>query len=277
MIVAIQGFEGSFHHIVANHYFGDDIELKCCKTFRQLGASLSEGEVDVAVMAIENSIAGSILANYKIVQNRDLKVVGEYYLSITQNLMALPNTTLEQITQVRSHPIALLQCMDYLEGKDWELVESEDTALSARHISEGCLEGVAAVAGDLAAELYGLEIIAPQINTIQNNQTHFLILARSDDNRFNSKDVDKASLYMKIDHTQGALLEALQIIGRHDINMSLLQSCPVPEDPFSYMFHLNLEFTSINDLDRAMIELEAISERIHIYGVYKRGTINIEV
>ncbi len=273
MKVAIQGFEGSFHHIVANKYFGDDVELMTCKTFREVGAAVNEGVVDVAVMAIENSIAGSILANYKIVQNKGLKVVGEHYLSITQNLMALPGTRVEDITQVRSHPIALLQCMDYLEYRDWELVESEDTALSARHIAEQNLVGVGAVAGELAAELYGLEIVAPQINTIKNNQTRFLILARSDDSRFDATDVDKASMYLKLCHRQGSLLEALQILSRNNINMSLLQSCPIPENPFSYLFHMGLEFGSMDDLDRAVSELYEIAEEMHIYGVYKHTAI----
>lgn len=271
MKVAIQGFEGSFHHIVANNYFGDTAEIMPCKTFREVANAVSGGQAQMAIMAIENSIAGSILSNYKILQDKGLKVVGEYYLSITQNLMALPGTKLDQIKQVRSHPIALLQCMDYLEQRDWELIESEDTALSAKHIAQQNLVGVAAVAGDLAANLYGLEIIQPQINTIKNNQTRFLILAKVGKSDFDESKPDKASVYVKLPHRQGALFELLDIINSNGLNMSLLQSCPVPENPFTYMFHLGLEFDDLMKFVHATQQMQALVEEMHIYGIYKNG------
>lgn len=271
MIVAIQGFEGSFHHIVATRYFGPQCQILPCKTFRAVADAVHNHKADVAVMAIENSIAGSILSNYKILQDKGLKVVGEYYLAITQNLMALPGTRIEDLRQVRSHPIALLQCMDYLEQRDWELVESEDTALSAKHIAEQKLEGVAAVAGDLAANLYGLEIITPQINTIKNNQTRFLMLAAIGDTSHDETTPDKASIYVKLPHAEGTLFNALEIIKNNDLNMSLLQSCPVPENPFTYMFHMGLEFRDVMNFLRATQQLQAVAEQLHIYGIYKQG------
>lgn len=272
--VAIQGFEGSFHHIVAQNYFKDlgyEIELRYCSTFSELGLAVENKEVEVAVMAIENSIAGSILQNYKVIQQRGLKVVGEQYLKIDQNLMALKGTKLEDIKQVCSHPMALLQCMEYLEQQRWQLIESEDTALSAKQIAEGNLKGVAAVAGEIAAKLYGLEIIKPQINTIKNNLTRFLIVTNYDEQRFDTPEADKSSLYLKTSHREGALLEVLQVISKYGLNMSLLQSCPMPENPFSYIFHLALEFDNNRSFVSAISELSKVTEQIEIYGVYKRG------
>lgn len=269
--VAIQGFEGSFHHIVAHNYFGKTAQILPCSTFKQVADSVSNSTADVAVMAIENSIAGSILSNYKILQDKGLKVVGEYYLGITQNLMALPGTKIEDVKQVRSHPIALLQCMDYLETRNWELLETEDTALSAKHVSEQSLKGVAAVAGDLAAQLFGLEIIKPQINTITNNQTRFLILSRIGDTTFDENKPNKASLYVKLPHKEGTLFDALKIIKDNRLNMSMLQSCPVPKNPFTYLFHLGVEFDDVMDFLRATQQLQAVVEELHIYGIYKKG------
>lgn len=270
MKVAIQGYEGCFHQIVARRYFGKDAETVPCATFREVARRVETGETDYGVMAIENSIAGSIIPNYSILQNSRLQVAGEAFLRIKQNLMVLPGTRLEDIKEVHSHPMAFLQCIDYLDGHDWKLVETEDTALSARKISEQNLHNTAAIASSLAADLFGLEIIAPEINTIKHNYTRFMILKRYDHHM--DPIADKASLYFKTDHRHGSLLEVLKQTGDSSINMTKLQSYPIPEEPWHYLFHIDMEFECLDDYIRILDKIQATAKEVHVYGVYRRGT-----
>ena len=266
--IAIQGYEGSFHQIVAFDYFGRDTETIPCATFREVAACVKSGRADAGVMAIENSIAGSIIANYSILQDANLQVAGEVYLPIRQNLMALPGTRLEDIAEVQSHPMAILQCVDFLDAHpDWKIVESEDTALSARIIAENNLHGSAAIASTLAAELFGLEIIAPEINTIKHNYTRFMILKPHDHHI--APDANKASMYFKTDHRSGALMRALsQLDG---VNMSKLQSYPIPSEPWHYLFHIDIEFDCLDDYMINLERLQRVTEEVHVYGVYRNG------
>ncbi len=265
--IAIQGYEGCFHHIAANDYFGRDISIMPQDTFRGVAAAVKRGEADMGMMAIENSIAGSIIANYSILQDAKLQVAGEIYLPIKQNLMVLPDVELEDIREVESHPMALLQCIDYLDSRPWKLVESEDTALSARHIAEKGLRHTAAIASELAAEMFGLKIIAPEINTIKSNYTRFMVLKRHDHNI--DPHADKASLYFKTDHREGSLLRTLSQL--QGINLSKLQSYPIPSEPWHYLFHIDLEFGCLNDYIRNLDRLQEAAEEVHVYGVYRSG------
>lgn len=268
MKIAIQGYEGCFHQIVAKDYFGEGIETIPCDTFRAVAKSVKQGEADYGVMAIENSIAGSIIANYSILQDEDMQVMGEVYLKIVQNLMVLPGVRLEEITEVESHPMALLQCIDYLdEHPAWRLVESEDTALSARRIAEQGLRHKAGIASTLAAELFGLEIIGPEINTVKNNYTRFMILKRRDN--VSAPGANKASLYFKTDNTPGALVKAISTLG--GVNMTKLQSYPIPSEPWHYQFHIDLEFERMEDYLHNLELLQRVTEEVHVYGVYKNG------
>lgn len=272
MKVAIQGFEGCFHHIAAEEFFGtksQSVEIVPCGTFRALATTLLEGRSDAAVMAIENSIAGSILPNYNILQNSSLKVVGEIYLQIQQNLLVLPDVELEDIQEVQSHPMALLQCTDYLDDKGWRLIETEDTALSAKHIAEHGLRTSAAVAGYLPAQLYGLKILVPQINTIHNNHTRFLVLTRSDDDSLNPPQINKASLYFTVSHTHGSLNKVLKSMELYEMNMTKLQSYPIPTDPWHYIFHLDMEFSSLEQYRAAIGLMSHHSEEFCVYGEYE--------
>ena len=270
--IAIQGYEGSFHQIAAFRYFGRDIDTVPCATFRQVAAEVKSGRADAGVMAIENSIAGSIIANYSILQDSNLQVAGEIYLPIKQNLMALPDTDFKDIREVQSHPMALLQCVDFLDNHpEWKIVESEDTALSARIIAEKRLHGSAAIASSLAAEMFGLEIIEPEINTIKNNYTRFMILKPHDHHI--APDADKASLYFKTDHRSGALMRALsQLDG---VNMSKLQSYPIASEPWHYLFHIDIEFDCLDDYMINLERLQKVTEEVHVYGVYRNG-LNME-
>ncbi len=273
MRVAIQGYEGCFHHIAAEGYFGEEIRIVPCATFRGVVKALEEGSADRALMAIENSIAGSILPNYGLLQDRRLRVVGEIYLQIRQNLLVLPEVELDDVREVWSHPMALLQCADYLDDKGWRLVETEDTALSAAQIARDGVRHAAAIAGELPARLFGLKIIAPEINTIRNNHTRFMVLRRSEEcpEGENRDTINKASMYFQVGHRKGTLASVLNTMERYDINMTKLQSYPIPSDPFHYLFHLDMEFRDVWEYREAVMHMSAVSEGLTVYGEYTRG------
>lgn len=274
--VAIQGYEGSFHHIAARQYEGADVEIMPCDTFSAVASAVEHGEVDYGVMAIENSIAGSILPNYKILQQRNLHITGEIYLQIRQNLMVNHGVKLEDIREVESHQMALLQCAEYLESYGWRLVESADTALSAAELQKSGSRTTAAVAGELAAELFDLDIIAADIHTARNNYTRFLILERCDRAQFEPTAIhtvgNKASLYLKIPDTSGSLYDTLGALEGLDINMTKLQSYPIADQPFHYMFHVDMEFGALLALRIAVERMKAKGVEVHIYGVYNKNT-----
>lgn len=273
LTVAIQGYEGCFHHIAAEGFFGEGIRIVPCATFRGVVRALEDGSADAALMAIENSIAGSILPNYGLLQDRRLRVVGEVYLRIRQNLLVLPDVELDEVREVWSHPMALLQCADYLDDKGWRLVETEDTALSAARIAQDGVRHAAAIAGELPARLFGLKVIAPEINTIRNNHTRFMVLRRSEDCREdeNRNTINKASMFFRVGHRKGALVSVLNTMERYNINMTKLQSYPVPSDPFHYLFHLDMEFQDVWEYREAVMHMSSVSDGLTVYGEYTRG------
>jgi prephenate dehydratase len=270
-IVSIQGFEGSFHQIAARQFFGKGIGILPCTTFREVLETTKNSETDASVMAIENSIAGSILPNYNLLHKSNLSIIGEVYLPIKQHLLVNPGVRLEDIKEVHSHPIAILQCMDFLTRHNWKLVETEDTALSAKHIHQRKSKHIAGVAGKLAAELFDLEIAAENIHTEKNNYTRFLILQKAAVQR---SDADKASLSFHTDHSRGSLARVLTRIAEGGINLSKLQSFPIPSNAWKYNFHADLEFESIDQFQTVMKELEPVTEAVKVYGVYKNGNSN---
>lgn len=271
--IAIQGLEGSFHYAVAQDYFADrPIEIVCLDTFAAEGAAVVDRRVDAAVMAIENSIAGSILPNYHILQHKGLKVVGEYYLPIEQCLLGLPGVSLDEIDTVSSHPIALLQCEAFLDSHpSWTRVQSEDTAASARRVASQAVRSMAAIASSVAAKLYGLDVLARGINTIRENFTRFLVVTQADNQKFDVADANKASLFFQVPHTRGSLAQILKIAELYELNMSKLQSYPIPRDPFRYNFHLDVEFSDLASFWAAAALIERHTEECSIYGVYKNG------
>jgi len=269
--VSIQGYEGSFHQMAAEEYFGDNVAVIPCDTFRDVikiasDKTLSNG----GVMAIENSIAGSILPNYTLLQNTDkLKIVGEVYLPIQQHLLVNPGVKLEDIREVHSHHMAIQQCMEYLGEKHWKLVETEDTALSAMHIHTRKSKHTAAVASKLAADLYELEIAVPNIHTQKSNYTRFLILQRVEEIS-TIEDADKASINFITDHKKGSLAKVLGIIAEGGINLSKLQSMPIAGTNFKYSFHADLEFDTLSQFNKVKAEIEGFTEHIKVFGEYKR-------
>ncbi|HEV8283747.1 MAG TPA: prephenate dehydratase [Chitinophagaceae bacterium] len=268
---AIQGYEGSFHQMAAQQFLGKDVGVIPCATFREVvKLAASKKESNGGVMAIENSIAGSILANYNLLQRSNLVIVGEVYLQIRQNLLVNPGVKLEDIREVHSHPMAIQQCFDFLDKYDWKLVETEDTALSAKHIHQHKNKYTAAIAAKLAAELFDLDILVPNIHTLKNNYTRFLILQREDmAPKING--ADKASLSFHTDHSRGSLARVLTKIAEDGINLSKLQSFPIPDTDFKYSFHADMEFQSIDQFEKVIEDIRSITEHLKIYGVYKRG------
>ena len=269
--VAIQGYEGSFHQVAAQHFFGKKTRVICCATFGEVvKKALNKKESDGGVMAIENSIAGSILPNYNLLQKSKLKVVGEIYLQIRQNLLVNPGIQLVDIKEVHSHPMAIQQCLEYLDQYNWKLVETEDTALSAKHIHQHKSKHVAAIASTLAAELYNLNVLAPDIHTLTNNYTRFLILQHEDLAEI-IENADKASVSFHTDHSKGSLAKVLSTIAEGGINLSKLQSSPIPGSDFRYSFHADMEFDSLHQFYQVIKEMKALTEDVKIYGVYRKG------
>ena len=270
--VSIQGYEGSFHQVAARQFFGEDVEVITCATFREVVRVASDRKAsDGGIMAIENSIAGSILPNYNLLQKSELRVIGEIYLQIGQQLLVNPGVRLEDIREVHSHPMALLQCIDYLEKyPNWKLVETEDTALSAKHLHQHRSKHVAAIASELAATLFGLEILSPNIQTMRNNYTRFLILQRADVAR-EVAEPDKASVNFHTDHSRGSLARVLTKIADGGINLSKLQSMPIPGSDWEYSFHADMEFEGVDQFQRVVDEIRPITAELKILGTYKKG------
>jgi prephenate dehydratase len=269
--IAIQGFEGSFHQAAARKFFGNEVEVICCSTFRDVvKIADDESRSDGGLMAIENSIAGSILPNYNLLQKSNLKITGEIYLQIDQNLLVNPGVALEDIREVHSHPMALLQCMDFLEKHGWKLIETEDTALSAQHIHQHKSKHIAAIAGELAAELFSLNMIAPNIHTQKNNYTRFWVLQNADSAE-EVEEANKASVIFETDHSKGSLAKVLTKISEGGVNLSKLQSMPIPGSDWKYAFHADCEFTSLEHLNDVLKNMKPFTANIKVYGVYKNG------
>ena len=272
--VAIQGFKGSFHEVAARQYFGAAPALNFCATFGEVVAQVADGRADTALMAMENSLAGSILPNYLLLERADLIITGEIYLPIHQHLLALPGTTLAQVCAVHSHPMALRQVGNFLsQHPHWQLVETEDTGLSAQLLAERRPAGVAVVAGAQAAEAFGLHILAPAINDDPSNYTRFLVLERAAEAALVAQP-DKASLYFYTSHAPGMLARVLTLVASHGLNLSKLQSCPRPSQPWHYGFHADVEFDALTQLTQLLAALPAVTEELRVLGTYHRGSMD---
>ena len=272
--VAIQGYRGSFHHIVAEGIEGAEVEILACDTFREVAQAVEERRVDYGIMAIENSIAGSILPNYNILQNCNIPITGEVYLRIRQNLMVNRGVKLDDIREVESHHMALLQCTNFLDNYRWQLIESADTALSAAQLQASGSRSKGVIASSLAGELFNLDIIAPDIHNIRDNYTRFLRLDYCDRTHCEPQAGEgggKASLYFKIGNTSGSLYDTLGCFEGLNLNMTKLQSYPIPTEPWHYMFHVDMEFSEGANFSTAIERLRERGVEVNIYGVYQKG------
>ncbi|GGG95883.1 prephenate dehydratase [Polaribacter pacificus] len=271
--IAIQGAEGSNHHKVAYDYYGANIAIVECMSFDALVAALLDNTCDEAVMALENTIAGSIIPNYALIDQNNLYVSGEYYLNIHHHLMALPNQKLGDIVEVCSHPMALLQCKEYFKKyPQIRLVEDVDTAEVAKRIAKNKLKGVAAIAPKIAADIFGLEVLADDIQTINSNATRFVIL-KTKDAEDSEKSANKASLKFTLDHQRGSLAALLNVMSDCNLNLTKIQSLPIIETPWKYAFFVDVTFENYADYQKAKSIIAIMADEFKILGAYKNGKL----
>lgn len=270
--VAIQGIKGSFHHQVAREYFsGTEVAIKECSSFREVVKSLKEKKVEQGVMAIENSIAGSILPNYALIDKNDLHIIGEHFLDIDMNLMVLEGQSINDIEEVHSHPMALLQCAEFFSRYPHiKLIESSDTAEAARRIQKGKLKGVGAISATISASLYGLEIIATSIHTVQSNKTRFFVL-KTINGVLPKEQINKASIKFELDDTPGSLATILNVMNNCKLNLTKIQSMPVIETPFKYSFFVDVVFEKYKHYEKAKKVLEIMTTHFKVLGEYQEG------
>ncbi|WP_435261711.1 prephenate dehydratase [Tenacibaculum sp. nBUS_03] len=269
--IAIQGAEGSNHHKVARDFYGENVQLEECLSFDKLVECLLNKTSEKAVMAIENTIAGSIIPNYALIDSNNLHISGEEYLNIHHHLMALPGQKIEEIKEVCSHPMALLQCKEFFKKHpNIRLVEDVDTAEVAKRIAKKQLKGVAAIAPKLAAEIFGLEVLEDEIQTMKDNSTRFVIIQTEKPNN-GIDQINKASFKFQLDHKRGSLATILNVLSDCKMNLTKIQSLPVIESPWKYSFFVDVTFDSYKDYEKAIAIIEIMAEEFKVLGAYKNG------
>jgi prephenate dehydratase len=272
--IAVQGIVGSFHEDAALKYFNEKIKVVECKSFTSVCQLVDTDQVDFAVMAIENSIAGSLLKNYQLIRDYHLKIIGEIYLHIQMNLMAIEGVKPADITDIYSHPIALQQCMEYLEKyfPNVELHEGIDTAGAAKFISETRPLNAAAIGNLRSAELYKLEVLETGIETNKKNYTRFLILSKHGNP---TEKANKASLCFEVGHFYGSLARVLNVFAENEINLTKIQSVPVIGKPNEYTFHVDIEWEKPENYNKALHQVLKSVSSLAILGEYERGEVYI--
>ncbi len=270
--IAIQGIKGCFHQQAAHDYFQSELNFLECMNFRELCEQLKNGSADYAVMAIENTIAGSILQNYALLQEYRFFVCGEIYLPIKMNLLALRGTKLEEIHSVSSHHMALKQCEQFLQNlNNVSFIEMEDTALAAKKIQDKQLTGHAAIANSLSAQLYDLEMIAEGIETNKANFTRFLILSKDE---VKNEKANKASLFLELKHETGSLVDVLGIFKKQDLNLTKIQSIPILGKPYEYSFHIDMEWKQRTQFETVLREVKNLVQQLSVLGIYEKSSWN---
>ena len=270
--VAIQGYSGCFHEEAARLFYSsigvEDLQIVECDTFDGLYKAIGDGDADAAVMAIENTVSGGLIPNFDLLRKNPQKIKGEVFLHIEQNLMALPGQSISDLKEVRTHYMAINQTREFF--KAWpqiRLVESEDTAKSAAQVAQEGLKGVGAVASALAAELYGLEILAPGIETYKQNFTRFLIM--DDGLTVPEEKIDKASLCFTLPHTPGSLAHILTILSFYEMNLTRIQSLPIPGKEWQYFFYVDIKFSTYQRYQQAIAAVRPLIEEFQVLGEYK--------
>ena len=270
--IAIQGIRGSYHHEVAAQLFGTNTALDECLSFDALVAAVTSSAVSHGLLALENSIAGSIIPNYALIDKHNLHIVDEAYIRIEHQLMALPGTAVADIAEVASHPMALLQCKDFFATQPHiKLIEDADTAEVAQRIADKQIRGLGAIASKTAAALYGLEIVAPNIHSIANNATRFVVVKTTPNS---SEDINKASLKFVLDHKRGSLAAVLNVLSDCKLNLTRIQSIPVVETPWKYSFFVDVTFDEVAFYTKTIQLLEIMTESLKVLGTYKNQRIS---
>jgi len=272
MNVAIQGMKGSFHHLVANEFFGNGIELTECMTFAEMPELLRNNTVDAVIMAIENTDTGTILSNYVLIDKYDLNIQGEIYLPMQHNLIALKGQEISDIEEVWSHPIAIKNCELFFEDYPHiKIVEEKDTAFVAKQIKEMDIKGVAAIASTNAAEIYNLDIIQESIQADKYNMTRFFILTKNRDFSIDVNLHNKSSLKFITNHQLGSLADILNICSKHSLSLSKIQSMPLEKEPWNYAFFMDHDFDDYLAYCNALLEIEQKVSVLKILGEYTKG------
>lgn len=267
-LIAIQGIKGSFHHIVAEEFFTDEIQVVECMSFDETVNNVLNDKCEAAVMAIENSIVGSIIPNYALIDGNNLHMVGEHYLDIQHNLLSLNGQSINDIEEVISHPMALLQCKQFLKKyPHLKLIEDKDTAEVAKRIRDNQLKGVAAIASNLAAELYGLNVLAKSIQTIAHNETRFVIVKKKN-GLLKPEEINKASLKFDVEHKRGSLASVLNVISDCKLNLTKIQSLPKMNDIWTYDFFVDVTFNDYEDYKKAKSILRIMAGNFKVLGEY---------
>jgi prephenate dehydratase len=272
MKIAIQGIESSFHHLAAQKLFPNvEIQLITCDSFDQVTKEVANFNADVGVLAIENSIAGAILPNYNLIDSGDFQIVDELFLNIEMYVMALESESIHDIEEIHSHPVALLQCKDYLQRfpLHCKIIEGKDTASEARRIKENNLRGVAAIAGKQVAEKFGLKILESNIQTVKENQTRFIVVARNTHSQ--TFEANKATLKFELSHRVGSLCNVLQLLSTFDINLTKIQSLPIIGKPWQYAFFIDVLFSDYKLFTEVTTLLEKTVKELKILGTYKQN------
>lgn len=273
--VAIQGGLGAYHGIAVENYFEDEeVEIVPCATFRDIFTGITKDPNMIGAMAIENTIAGSLLPNHELLRNSKLSIAGEYKQRISHCLVALPGETIHDIKEVMSHPIALMQCVEYLDTiVGAKVIEHEDTALAARDIAEKHLKNTAAICSKRAAEIYGLNILAEGIETNKHNFTRFLIIANPWIVKELQQDdvINKASIVFSLPHTEGSLSKVLSIFSFYGINLTKIQSLPVIGKEWEYLFYIDLKFSDYDLYKQSLNAIKPLISELKILGEYPDG------
>lgn len=272
--VGIQGYSGAFHEMASHLFFSDrELEIVPAHTFTDLVAALQAGEkMDVALMAIENTLAGSIMGNYRLLLENDIRIVGEVFLRVEQQLLTLPGVRIEELEEVHSHPVAIAQCRAFFRAYPHiRLVETVDTALSAREVRDHQWHTKGAIASELASQLYGLNILARGIETNKQNHTRFLVL-RPASEVVPAPDANKVSLSFTVDHAVGSLHQVLAVLAAYNVNLTKIESAPIIGRPWEYRFFVDFVITGTTSWQQALDAIRPITHEFDLLGVYLKGT-----
>lgn len=271
--VAIQGVKGSFHHIVSQQFFEKSVDIIECLTFDEVVDSLITKSCDAAIMALENSIAGSIIPNYALINKYNLHIVGEQYLDIQHNLMVLSGQNIKEIKEVYSHPMALLQCKEFFKlHPHIKLVEDKDTAEVAQRIHENQIKGIGAIASIMAAEIFELDVLARSIQTIKHNETRFVIVKRQN-SEVPENEINKASVRFEADHKRGSLAAILNVMSDCKLNLTKIQSLPIVETPWKYAFFVDITFETYDEFKKAKSIIDIMAQGFKVLGEYKNAKL----
>jgi len=277
--VAIQGIEGSFHDIAARHYYeGEDVELVCCDTFEQVFDEMSRDPRLMGLVAIENTIAGSLLHNYELLRDSGVTIIGEFKLHISHSIMCLPEDDWEDLKEVNSHPVALMQCRDFLSRhKELKKVEVSDTAGAAADISRGHMRGHAAICHKDAAKRYGMKVLEEGIETNKHNFTRFLMLANQQEaiSLRNLQEVNKSSLVFTLPHEEGSLSAILSVLSFYKLNLTKIQSLPIIGHEWEYLFYVDVQFHDYTRYSQGIDAIRPLTSDLKILGEYRHGKESI--